>query len=48
VLVFQDGRIVEQGATEAVLGRPQHAYTQTLLASVPDIQRGLSEGFTAA
>jgi peptide/nickel transport system ATP-binding protein len=48
VLVFQNGRIVEQGATEAVLGHPQHAYTQTLLASVPDIQRGLNAGSAAA
>ncbi|WP_441236124.1 nickel ABC transporter ATP-binding protein NikE [Bradyrhizobium sp. 930_D9_N1_4] len=42
VLVFQNGRIVEHGAAEAVLRNPQHAYTQSLLASVPDIQRGLS------
>jgi peptide/nickel transport system ATP-binding protein len=48
VLVFQNGRIVEQGAVDAVLGHPQHAYTQSLLASVPDIQRGLSAGFAAA
>jgi peptide/nickel transport system ATP-binding protein len=47
VLVFQNGRIVEQGAAETVLGRPQHAYTQSLLASVPDIQRALSAGFAA-
>jgi peptide/nickel transport system ATP-binding protein len=42
VLVFQNGRIVEQGGAEAVLRQPQHAYTKSLLASVPDIQRGLS------
>ena len=42
VLVFQNGRIVEQGGAEAVLRQPQHAYTRSLLASVPDIQRGLS------
>ena len=48
VLVFQSGRIVEQGAAEAVLGRPQHAYTQSLLASVPDIQRGPGAGFAGA
>ncbi|MBC9876571.1 ABC transporter ATP-binding protein [Bradyrhizobium sp. INPA01-394B] len=48
VLVFQNGRIVEQGATEDVLGRPQHAYTKSLLASVPDIQRGLRADVAAA
>ncbi len=48
VLVFQNGQIVEQGTAEAVLGRPQHVYTQNLLASVPDIQRGLNAGFAAA
>lgn len=48
VLVFQNGRIVEQGAAEAVLGSPQHAYTRSLLASVPDIQRGLGSGSAAA
>jgi len=29
------GRIVEQGTTDEVLGRPAHPYTQGLLDSVP-------------
>jgi len=34
-VVLRGGRVVEQGATTEVLGRPQDPYTQRLLASVP-------------
>lgn len=34
--VMQQGKLVEVGATEQVLRRPQHAYTQQLLAAVPE------------
>ena len=35
ICVMQHGQIVETGATQAVLSRPQHPYTQQLLAAQP-------------
>ncbi|GAA4844291.1 ABC transporter ATP-binding protein [Kitasatospora terrestris] len=35
ICVLRAGRVVESGATEAVLGNPRHPYTRLLLASVP-------------
>ena len=40
VAVMQAGAIVEQGPCEAVLGRPQQAYTGELMAAVPRLRRG--------
>jgi peptide/nickel transport system ATP-binding protein len=37
VAVMQAGRIVELGAADDVLSRPQHAYTQMLMAAVPSV-----------
>jgi oligopeptide transport system ATP-binding protein len=37
VAVMQTGRIVEIGAAEQVLQSPQNAYTQALLAAVPEV-----------
>ena len=37
VLVMLRGKIVEQGATEDVFQRPEHPYTQRLLAAVPNL-----------
>jgi len=37
VAVMQAGRIVEQGDADAVLNRPQHPYTQSLIAAVPHL-----------
>jgi peptide/nickel transport system ATP-binding protein len=38
VLVLQHGKVVEQGAADDVLTRPQHPYTRALLAAVPTMQ----------
>jgi peptide/nickel transport system ATP-binding protein len=39
IAVMQAGRIVEAGPAEQILERPQHLYTQTLLAAVPRLAR---------
>jgi peptide/nickel transport system ATP-binding protein len=36
---MQAGKIVEAGPAERILERPQHAYTQALLATVPRLAR---------
>jgi peptide/nickel transport system ATP-binding protein len=40
ILVMQAGRVVEQGALDAILDRPQHPYTRHLLAAVPHFSAG--------
>jgi peptide/nickel transport system ATP-binding protein len=35
IYVMQQGRIIEEGITEAVFASPQHAYTQALIAATP-------------
>ncbi|WP_028167423.1 ABC transporter ATP-binding protein [Bradyrhizobium elkanii] len=38
VVVLQHGKVVEQGAADDVLQRPQHPYTRALLAAVPSME----------
>jgi ABC-type dipeptide/oligopeptide/nickel transport system ATPase component len=39
VAVMYKGRLVEEGPVRDILRRPQHEYTQTLLAAVPGMRR---------
>jgi peptide/nickel transport system ATP-binding protein len=37
ILVMKDGYTVEQGSADQIFNRPQHPYTQSLLAAVPKL-----------
>ena len=39
LIVMSQGKIVEAGATDDVIKNPQHSYTKSLLASVPEMGR---------
>jgi len=36
IAVMKDGKIVEEGTREAIIGNPQHPYTKRLLLAVPE------------
>src|ERR687892_1293536 len=38
-VILRRGEVVEQGPTDRVFGQPQHPYTRSLLASVPQLHR---------
>jgi len=48
ILVMKDGHMVEQGTADQIFNRPQHPYTQTLLASVPKLGRSARRFFEVA
>jgi len=39
VVVMQQGKVVEEGHVRDVIDRPQHPYTQRLLAAIPRLER---------
>ncbi len=43
VLIMQKGQLVEQGPTAEVFRNPQHPYTQTLIASAPNLERAMHQ-----
>jgi ABC-type microcin C transport system duplicated ATPase subunit YejF len=38
VIVMKDGRVVEQGATDAIFDRPADPYTKALMAAAFDLE----------
>jgi peptide/nickel transport system ATP-binding protein len=46
IIVLHHGRVVEDGDPEQIVNRPQHPYTQLLIASIPepDPERAWAEG----
>jgi oligopeptide transport system ATP-binding protein len=43
IIVMKEGRIVEEGPTEAIFDAPRDAYTQTLMAAALDTARFRSD-----
>jgi microcin C transport system ATP-binding protein len=44
IVVLKDGRVVEQGATEAVVGAPQQPYTRALMAAAFELSAAEAAG----
>ena len=45
IVVLKDGRVVEQGEAEAVVGAPREPYTRALMAAAFDLSAAHGEGF---
>lgn len=43
ILVMNQGNVVESGTPQDLFTNPQHPYTRTLLAAVPDVEKGLAK-----
>ncbi len=46
ILVMKDGYTVEQGSADQIFNRPQHPYTQSLLAAVPKLGKAAKRELT--
>ena len=46
IAVMSEGRIVESGPAERVLNRPEHEYTQKLVAAKPSLDHPMGPGQT--
>src|SRR5271154_1240238 len=42
IAILHEGQIVETGTTEQVLTRPQHSYTQRLMAAMPKMPQRMA------
>ena len=47
IVVFHEGRIVEQGSVDSLFNDPKHPYTRGLIASLPRIGQGNENRLTA-
>jgi peptide/nickel transport system ATP-binding protein len=47
VAVMHRGKIVESGATDRIFAHPEHAYTRTLLASIPSLDPDRAQNRTS-
>jgi peptide/nickel transport system ATP-binding protein len=48
ILVMKDGYTVEQGSSDQIFNRPQHPYTQSLLAAVPKLGKAAKRQLSTA